>query len=345
MFVSLIFKMPTKILYHEAYFRPRDGLSFFGYYDSFAVSGSSGNSGKANSEKSEIEFLSRPLIWAQYVVDGIKAKYLEWDKQLRNVGQFLFDASFFGFSFEGLAKSHLSGIKQYYASAEELLRDDERTKYVSPEAIDHILGVYSVRARTTTIPTGNSKKEKFVLNTPTDIRNFWNTMNRVLEGNEIKHYLAEDIVRTAWAGLRNGAGPSLHNIIEEEYEPPKKEYPLPPVDLFTYAAEMERRIMAEERIRQIKAERDMHIQSDLGRIICELIGEVPPKKERQRVLDGVEKLVSQYEAVIKQNGRDALAAELAEVVRRVDVLGQGVNNLYTRKLRGMFRPLEKLIRV
>ncbi len=335
--------MPTQILYWEAY-KPNDGSSFFGSYNPFAVSGSSGNGNKADSEKSEMDFLSRPSIWAQYVVAGIKMKYPDNTQQLEAVGKFLFDASFFGFSLDALAASHLRDISQYYVSAEKLLREDERVRDISPEAANHILGMYSVKSRVTIIPAGYGKKEKFVLNTPGGKRNFWKTIDRLLETDEIKRYLTEDSVLTAWANLRDGIGHPPHNIIEEDNSP-KERYPLPSVDLFTYAAEMEKKRMEEGRIRQIEIGREMCIQSDLGRIICELIGEVPPKKERQGVLDRVEELVSQYAAVIKQNGHDdALAAELAEVVRRVDVLGQRVNNLYTRKLRTTIRPLERLIR-
>ena len=48
---------------------------------------------------------------------------------------------------------------------------------------------------------------------------------------------------------------------------------------------------------------------------------------------------------LKCNPNDAMATEFAEVVRRIEALGQNVNNLYTKKLRRIIRPLEKLIRV
>ena len=318
-----------------------DGLSFFGEYNPSAVRGSSARNGKVSNEEAEMLFLSRPNVWAQYVVAGIKAEYPKMGNQLRAVGQFLFDAGFFGFSLDALAASHLKDIQQHYVSAEELLRGDERTKYISAEAANHILGMYGVKSRVTIIPTGYGKKEKFVQDTPADRRNFWKTVNRVLETDEIKRYLAEDRVLIAWASLRDGTVPSLHNNVAEERDPLERQYPLPPVSLFAYYGEVERRIAEEERKKQIKAERQMSIQSDLGRKICELIGEVPPKKERRGILDRVEEIVGQYATVIKQNGTDyALATEVAEIIRRIEELGQRVNNLYTRELRRMFALLK-----
>ena len=340
--------MPTKILYWEAYFKPHGGLSFFGEYNPFAVRGSSVHNGMIGNENAEMLFLSRPDVWAQYVVAGIKAKYPEMaktDKQLRAVGQFLFDAGLFGFSLDALAASHIEGIGHYYTSAEKLLREDERTVDISTETANHILGMYSVKSRATIIPTGYGKKEKFVRNTLKGKMNFWKTVNRVLEKDEIKRYLAEDRVLTAWTRLRDGTVPSLHNNIAKEHNPPEEQYPLPSVDLFTYADEEIGRRAEERRKRQIEAERQMHIQSDLGRMICELIGEVPPKKERQGVLDRLEEIVSQYTTVIERNCPDhAMATELDEIIRRIEELGQNVNNAYTRELRGMFRPLKRLVK-
>lgn len=346
MLVSLIFEMPTKILYHEAYFKPDDGPSFFGEYNPLAVRGSPDHNGRLSSEDLEMLFLSRPNAWAQYVVDGIKNVHPDKKRQLKAAGQFLFDASFFGFSLEALAASHLGDISQYYISAEKLLREDERVRDISPEAANHILGMYGVKSRVMIIPTGYGKKEKFAPNTKEGKRNFWNTVNRVLENPEMKSYLENDRIIRAWSSLRGENGTLSHRVMEEVPDF-HNVIPQPPShDLFAYAAKMEMQRAEKERIRRIQAERDALVQSDLGRIICELIGEVPPKKERQGVLGRVEGLVSQYAIVINQKGYDnALANELAEIVRRVEELRQIVNNVYTRELRGTFRPLEKLIRV
>ncbi len=338
--------MPTEILYHEAYFKPKDGLSFFGEYNPLAVRGSPDNNGRLSNEGLEMLFLSMPNIWAQYVITGIKMKYPDNTRQLKLVGQFLFDARLFGFSLEALAASHLESINYNYVSAEKLLREDERVKDISPKAANHILGMYSVKSRVTIIPTGYGKKEKFVPNTDRGKRNFWNTVKRVLENPEMKRYLEEDRILMAWSSLRGGTRTLLHKVMEEEPAHHNVISQFPSLDLFAYAAEMERKRMEEERINRIHAEREALIQSDVGREISDLIGEVPPKKERQGVLDRVNELVSQYTIVIGQNGFDyALAAELAEVVRRVEELRQSANNLYTRKLRTAIRPLERLISV
>ncbi len=337
--------MPTEILYREAYFKPDSGPSFFGEYNPLAVRGSPGHNGRLSKEDLEMLFLSRPNVWAQYVVDGIKMKYPDNTQQLEAVGQFLFDARLFGFSLDALAASHLGDVSQYYVSAEKLLREDERVRDISLEAASHILGMYSVKSRVTIIPAGYGKKEKFVPNTPGGKRNFWNTLNRVLENPEMKRYLEEDRIIRAWSSLRGETGTLSYRVMEEEPAHHNVGFHSPSLDLFAYAAKMERRRAEEERIRQIEAEREMHIQSDLGRIIYDLIGEVPPKKERQGVIDKVEELVGQYATIIKQNGcNDTLATELAEIVRRIEELGQIVSNAYTRKLRGKFRPLERLIR-
>ena len=337
--------MPTKILYLEAYSKPDDGLSFFGEYNPHAVCGSYVHSGRISNENSEMLFLSKPNVWAQYVVSGIEMVHADKKRRLRAVGQFLFDAQLFGFSLDSLAASHFEGMQQDYVSAEKLLREDERAVYISSEVANHILGMYSVQARVTIIPTGYGKKEKMVQNTPDGKRNFWSTVNRALETEEIKQYLAEASVLTAWANLRDGARPPLHKIVEAESNLPEEQYTLPSVSLFAHAAEIERKKMEEDRIRQIEAERQMSIQSNLGKIICGLIGEVPPKKKRQEILDRLEGLVDQYATVIQNTHDNALVIEFDEIVRRIEELGQGVNNVYTRELRGMFRPLEKLISV
>lgn len=338
--------MPTNILYHEAYFKPRDGQSFFEFYNYYALPDSLRNHAKSIREEPDIIFLSRPHLWAEYVVNGIKKQNPDRNQQLKAVGQFLLETNFFGFSLESLAASHIQDILSNYVRPEQLLREDERTKEISSEAVDYILGRYSVRSRTTIIPTGYGKKEKFVQNTNTRRRDFWNTVGRLLETDEIKLYLDNNRVLTAWNQLREETKALRAIVTEDEYISPRKEYPVPLVDIFTYGKEMERTRMEEERIKRIETEREMLIQSEPGIEICRLIkGGVPPKKERQEVLEGVKNAVSQYAPILELNNYDGiLDAEINEIARRVFELRQDVNNVFTRKIRSEILTLERLVR-
>ena len=119
--------MPTNILYEAAYRLPRDStrypqdLSFFGYYNVFAVQGSSRYRGDTNKEASESDFLSVPSVWAQDVVEGIKRNFSVKKGRLKEIGTFLFDASFYGFSLELLAERHLAMWYQHERFARFLI--------------------------------------------------------------------------------------------------------------------------------------------------------------------------------------------------------------------------------
>jgi len=342
--------MPTKILYeltgvfHKKYYKIRDSTpTFFETYNPFAVEGSRNHRNYVRPQDSENDFLSKPADWAEDVVKEIEQLNPHRKKRLREVGRFLFDANLHDLFLENLTQTHIGNISERYSNAYHLLKSNSSTKELSQTTLDLILDKYNIKARITVFKTGYGTKKKYVHKR--QIRKFLNSVNTYLLSDESLRRVEGKKLKIGWDLLRDELPVYTSNGISQELLIIEKEPTNPTMNLFEYGERIEKHRLSEIQRKQLEIDREMLIQSDLGRKIAELIKNYPLKNERNEVLDNIGISIKNYSSIlIQNNGKPELRDEAREIIRRGQNLFQSRPNNYTQKVNRKIKQLEQILK-
>ena len=321
--------MPTNVLYEAAYAKLPGGLSFFGYYNAFVVRGSLKQRRGVNEEASESDFLSVPSVWAQDVVEGIKRHFSVKMGRLKEIGTFLFDASFYGFSLELLAERHLADVSQRYISVGELLSSNTPVVALQQQAMQEILTRDYVQNMITVMPTGYGNKVMFV--------------NRGITGDFLEAFSSyhQGGIRTERNAIADsdavsgtGARSALKTPLGLAYLFVTKDHAFPPTGLTA-------RIMAYEKL--VTATHNATaslVYSDIGAQLMEMIA---TKTNKRWLCMEFEKWLGMYIGMLEESNDDALIVEAHEIMMAAREEERKRSNSTTRKIAQDVNTLEKLV--
>jgi len=308
--------MPTPVLYLEAY------LSRFFYdYNPLATSGKLEH--RRNGGTSENDFLSRPSVWAEDVVEGINQKNLKERKRLVKVGQFLSTASFYGLPVEKLAADHLSEISSQYVSVDYILSRHEEISDIPRPVLDTILAEYNLSSKITKLPIGDGKRAQFVHKS--DAAKFWRNIYGQLRTRKIRSLLGGYGLQVTHGDGRTADGKAT-------YIGSVQVYPIPSDGLSTQVAGP----------RVPGAQDGDPVRSDLGRRIMGIIETKPPGGDRRGLLRYFEQIVIEYSALVRHNN-GLLGFEAQEIVRVAINLEISGRNFFTRGIRRGVGSLERIL--
>lgn len=323
--------MPTNVLYEAAYAKLPGGLSFFGYYNDFAVRGSSRNRRDANKEASESDFLSVPSVWAQDVVDGIKRRFSGKEQQLIGIGEFLFDASFYGFSLESLTKKHLDDVSHRYVSVGELLSSHIKVAALQQQAMQQILTEAYIWSMITIMPTGYGNKVMFVNRDRKN--NFLEAFSRYHQGGISTEWNA---IADSDAVSGNGARSALKLKTPSglAYLFVTKDYAFPQTNLTA-------RITALEKQRTLTQSGTTGlVHPDIG---AQLMRMIATKTNKLWFYRTFERLLGVYIGMLEESNDDALIVEAREIINAARQEEQERSNLTTRRIARTVNSLEELV--
>lgn len=320
--------MPTNVLYEVAYAKLSGGLSFFGHYNDFAVRGSSRHRRDANKEESELDFLSVPSVWAQDVVEGIKRHFSVKMGRLEEIGTFLFDASFYGFSLESLADRHLYDVSRRYVSVGELLSSHTKVAASQQQAMQEVLTREYIWNMITVMPTGYGNKVMFVNKGTT--RNFLGAFSSYLGTGMVtgRNAIADsDAVSSnvARSALKTPSG-LAHPIVTKDYKFPQ--------------TDLNARIMALKKQPTVTEGIASLVYSDIGTQLMEII---TTKINKRRLYIEFERCLGMYIGMLRESNDDALVAEVREIIKVAINEEQKRSNSTTRRIAQSMKALEELV--
>lgn len=320
--------MPTNILYEVAYAKLPGGLSFFDYYNAFAVQGSLKHRRGVNEEASESDFQSVPSVWAQDVVEGIKKRFSSKEPQLISIGKFLFDASFYGFSLESLTEKHLYDVSRRYVSIGELLSSNTQVTALQQQTMQEILTEGGVWSMITVMPTGYGNKVMFVNG---------GRKNDFLEA--FSSYLGEgmvterDAIADSDAVSSNGARSALKTPSGLSYLFVTKDHAFPQTDLNARIMALKKQPTVTEGIASL-------VYSDIGQ---RLVGLIRTRTNKRWLCMEFERWLDIYIGMLRESNDDALVAEAREIIRAAINEEQKRSNHTTKRIAQSVNALEELV--
>ncbi len=353
--------MLTTVLYEQA-------EGFFKEYEHTAVKGSARRLSEPNAESSELDFLSRPKVWAEDVIAGMAD--LGGQQRLEAVGQFLAAAGFYGFQVGTLSQAYRAQVAKRYVRVETIFKSNPESAARPQQMLETILQNSDASSMVVAFRTDEGRSSMYVRRK--DVVYFWKIACEQLGVSDKKIDVHQVRVMDAWRSFMNGAKASPAAASADEYNKKAQSGerfhpPTEQLDFFHYGLELLGKRLKEERERQrekqathtslvivlhkiyemklIESEREKLITSEPARVITDLIRVIPPSRERKGNLQRLTQSLDTYVAMVRQKRNDkSLQAEAQEIVRKWGELAlHSSSNSYTQKVTSGIRTLESAI--
>ena len=218
-------------------------------------------------------------------------------------------------------------LSRKYFSVDSILASDPATASLPEEVLQDMLSRPSVKEHVSEFDLSLTQKDYFVRKPSAN--NFWEAVNEYL-GRSAPINLSRITLFEAWRKLGYGLqrqsrvkpADEVHYAVSRP-DPEQFEQ----LDFFPYSLDLMEQRFRKEREQAAEREREMLVQSDLGKEIRELVTTLPPGRNRPETARMLDEKMAEYIAGISAEH----TAEAAEILRRGTEFVQSRVNVYIRK--------------